>query len=88
MCFHAEWLVQQQRRYLRGQLHLSRFKLKDKCRSEKWELYLYGDNIIKVNVLAWKCCPGVCLRFGSSHNLATGHTHSMSCACLLSVAWE
>ena len=27
----------------------SRFKLKDKCRSEKWELYLYGDMTIKVD---------------------------------------
>ena len=26
----------------------SRFKLKGKCRSEKWEVYLYGDKIIKV----------------------------------------
>ena len=26
----------------------SRFKLKDKCRSEKWELYLYGDKTIQV----------------------------------------
>ena len=26
----------------------SRFKLKDKCRSEKWELYLYGVMTIKV----------------------------------------
>ena len=26
----------------------SRFKLKDKCRSEKWELYLYDDMTIKV----------------------------------------
>ena len=26
----------------------SRFKLKDKCRTEKWELYLYGDMTIKV----------------------------------------
>ena len=25
------------------------FKLMDKCRSEKWELYLYGDMIIKVD---------------------------------------
>ena len=24
------------------------FKLKDKCRSEKWEVYLYGDMTIKV----------------------------------------
>ena len=27
----------------------SRFKLKGKCRSEKWELYLYGDMTIKVD---------------------------------------
>ena len=26
----------------------SRFKLQDKCRSEKWEVYLYGDMTIKV----------------------------------------
>ena len=26
----------------------SRFKLKDKCRSENWEVYLYGDMTIKV----------------------------------------
>ena len=26
----------------------SRFKLKDKCRSEKWDVYLYGDMTIKV----------------------------------------
>ena len=26
----------------------SQFKLKDKCRSEKWEVYLYGDMTIKV----------------------------------------
>ena len=26
----------------------SRFKLKDKCRSEKWEVFLYGDMTIKV----------------------------------------
>ena len=28
--------------------YYSRFKLKDKCRSEKWEVYLYGDMTIKV----------------------------------------
>ena len=28
----------------------SRFKLKDKCRSEKWEVYLYGDKTIKVEL--------------------------------------
>ena len=27
----------------------SRFKLKGKCRSEKWEVYLYGDKTIKVD---------------------------------------
>ena len=27
---------------------ISRFTLKDKCRSEKWEVYLYGDMTIKV----------------------------------------
>ena len=26
----------------------SRFKLEDMCRSEKWEVYLYGDMTIKV----------------------------------------
>ena len=38
-------------------------------------------------VIVWKCCPGVCLRLGSSPYLATYHTPSMCCACLLSVAW-
>ena len=28
----------------------SRFMLKDKCRSEKWVLYLYGDMTIQVMV--------------------------------------
>ena len=28
--------------------NFSRFKLKDKCRSEQWEVYLYGDMTIKV----------------------------------------
>ena len=28
--------------------NFSRFKLKDKRRSEKWEVYLYGDMTIKV----------------------------------------
>ena len=28
--------------------NFSRFKLKVKCRSEKWEVYLYGDMTIKV----------------------------------------
>ena len=45
---HAEWLVQQQRRYLPNNYFFSRFKLLDKCRSAKWEVYLYGDMTIKV----------------------------------------
>ena len=45
VCFHAELLVQQQRRNLRQTTTTtSRFKLKDKCRSAKWELHLYGDH--------------------------------------------
>ena len=40
----------------------SQFKLKDKCRSEKWEVYLCGDMSIMVSVIVSKCCPGVCLR--------------------------
>ena len=40
----------------------SRFKLKDKCRSEKWELILYGVMTIKVDrdsveVLPWSVPP-------------------------------
>ena len=58
----------------------SRFKLKDICRSEKWELYLYGDKIIKVDRDRVEVLPRVCLRLGSSPNLATGHTPSLSCA--------
>ena len=62
------------------------FRFKLQGRSEKWELYLYGDMTIKVAVIVWKCCPGVCLRFGSSPNLATDHTFFDLCR-LLSVAW-
>ena len=58
----------------------SRFKLKDICRSEKWELYLYGDKIIEVDRDRVEVLPRVCLRLGSSPNLATGHTPSLSCA--------
>ena len=66
--------------------NFSRFKLQDKCRNEKWELYLYGVMTIKVDrdsveVLPWGVPPP---RF--SPNLATDHTPSMCCACLLSVA--
>ena len=59
-----------------------------KCRSEKWELYLFGDMSIKVDRgIVGSVAQGVCLRLGSSPNLATYHTPSMCCACLLSVAW-
>ena len=69
-----------------------RFKFKDNCRSEKWELYLYGDKSIKVDRDSVEMLSrGVPLPgfrgvgFGSSPNLATVHT-SLSCACLLNVA--
>ena len=48
VCWLAEWLAQQQRRNLPYNYIFSRFKLKDKCCSEKWEVYLYGDMTIKV----------------------------------------
>ena len=56
------------------------FKLKGNGRSEKWELYLYGDKTIKVDRVCVEVLPRVCLRLGSSPNLATGHTPSLSCA--------
>ena len=39
--------------------YFSRFKLKDKCRSEKWELYLYGDLTIKVDLDSVEVLPWV-----------------------------
>ena len=51
-----------------------RFKLKDKCRSEKWEVYLYGDFPSWWTVVVWKCCPGVCLRLGF-HPIGNGSHH-------------
>ena len=62
------------------------FKLMDKCRSEKWELYLFGDMTIKVDRDFVEVLPRGVPRLGSSPYLATGHTPSLSCACLLSVA--
>ena len=66
----------------------SGFQLMDKCRSEKWEVYLYGDMTImvvrdSVEVLPRGVPPP---RFFTQ--LGKDHTPSMSCACLLSVAWE
>ena len=49
MCMHAELLVQQQRRVCADYYNLSRFKLKDMCRSVKWEMFLYGDMTIIVD---------------------------------------
>ena len=57
----------------------SRFKLTDKCRSEKWEMYLYGDFPSWWTVVVWKCCPGVCLRLGF-HPIWQRITPSFSCA--------
>ena len=67
--------------------NFSRFKLEDKCRSEKWDLYLYGVMTIMVDRDSVEVLPRVCLRLGSLPDLATDHTPSMCCACLLSVAW-
>ena len=49
MCLHAEFLVQQQSHYLRRQLHLLPVQVAVMRRSEKWELYLYGDFTIMVD---------------------------------------
>ena len=35
-------------RFAQTTITTSRFTLKDKCRSEKWEVYLYGDMTFKV----------------------------------------
>ena len=88
MCLHAEFLVQQIRHYLRRQLHLLPVQVAGMCRSAKWELYLYGDLFIKVDSDSVDVLPRGVPPFRLSPNLATGHTPSMVCACLLSVAWE
>ena len=58
-----------------------RFKLKGKGRSEKWEVYLYGDKTIKVErdsaevLTRGVLPPGIGgVGFGPSPNLATDHT--------------
>ena len=48
MCLHAEWLVQQQRHYLRRQLHLLPVHVEGPVRREKWEVYLYGFSRFKL----------------------------------------
>ena len=67
----------------------SRFKLKDKCRSAKWELFLYGVMTIKVDrgrveVLPRGCAwpPRFFTQLGNVSHTIYGF------ACLLSVAWE
>ena len=71
-----------------------RFKLIGKGRSEQWEVFLYCDKTIKMTVIVWKCCPGVCLRLAFVVSASVLHppgqriTPSMSCACLLSVTWN
>ena len=65
----------------------SRFKLTVQCRCKKWELYLYGDMTIIVDrdrvVVLPRGVPALVL-----HPTWQRITPSMSCACLLSVAWE
>ena len=72
--------------YCPDNYNYSRFKLTVQCRSEKWELYLYGDMTIivdrgRVDVLP-RGVPALVL-----HPTWQRITPSMSCACLLSVAW-
>ena len=54
-------------------------QLDGQCRSEKWEVYLYGDFPFWWTVVVWKCCPGVCLRLGF-HPIWQRITPSLSCA--------
>ena len=52
---HAELLVQQQRRVCADIYIYFRFKLQG--RSEKWELFLYGDMTIKVDCASVEVLP-------------------------------
>ena len=45
------------RRDLRRQLHLLPVQVAGMCRSEKWELYLYGDMSIKVDRISEEVLP-------------------------------
>ena len=45
---HAEFLFSSKDDICPDNNNFSRFKLKDKCRSEKWEVYLCGDMTIVV----------------------------------------
>ena len=48
MCMNAELLSAAMTIFAQTTHNYSRFKLKDKCRSEKWEVYLYGVMTITV----------------------------------------
>ena len=91
--FYADWISSNDEICAANFIYF-RFKLKGKCRSEKWEFYLYGDKTIKVDRVCVEVFPrgvppsGICgVGFGSSPYWPR-ITPSMSCACLLSVAWE
>ena len=78
--------VQQQSHYLRRQLHLLPVQVAGTCRSENWDLYLYGVFTFMVDrdsveVLPWGVPPA-----WFSPYLATDHTIFELCR-LLSVAW-
>ena len=62
------------------------FRFKLQGRSEKWELYLYGDMTIKVDRDSVEVLPRGCASFSALHHLATDHTIFELCR-LLSVAW-
>ena len=64
------------------------FRFKLQGRSEKWELYLYGDMTIMVDSDGVDVLPRGVPLFRLFTQLGNGHTPSSSCACLLSVAWE
>ena len=48
VCMHAEFLFSSNDNICPDNYIFSWLKLKDKCRSEKWEVYLYGDMTIMV----------------------------------------
>ena len=56
------------------------------CRSEKWELYMYGDFTIMVDRDSVEVLPWSVPSPWFSPNLATDHTIFELCR-LLSVAW-
>ena len=71
-----------------------RLKLIGKGRSEQLEVFsVRATRPSRWTVIAPKCCPGVCLRLALVVSASVLHptwqriTPSMSCACLLSVAW-